>query len=157
MDLKPSRLRRGELVASLSAVVLLAVLFALPWFRVSAAAGGDSDVHGWSALPTLRWLIIVTAIAALLLAFFQAARSAPALPVTMSVIVAALGVLTGLALVIRLPTASGTPLAGAFIGLAAAAGVAVGGYLSLRQEGGWLPGPDHPIEPIVIGSPPDRS
>jgi hypothetical protein len=154
MGVRLSRVRRGETVAALSAAVLLALLFGVPWFRVAAAGGSYSDASGWTSLPTLRWLIIVTAVAALLLAFLQASRRAPALPVAMSVIVTPLGALTTLALIIRLPTASGTPLVGAFLGLAASAGVALGGFWSLRQEGGWVPGPDHPIERIVVGSPP---
>lgn len=155
MEFKLSRIRRGEAIAAGCALILLALLFLVTWFEFGAA-GSRSDANGWHSLPTLRWLIVVTAVAALLLAFLQVSRRAPALPVSMSVIVTVLGALTTLGLIIRLPTTDGTPQVGAFLGLAAAAGLTVGAFMSLRQEDGWLPGPDHPIERISVG-PPEHS
>jgi hypothetical protein len=151
----PIRIRRGEIIAGLSAVLLLALLFLIPWFRFGSGPVG-TDADGWHGLPTLRWLILLTGLTGLLLGFFQATRRAPALPVTMSVIATTLGALTTLALFIRLPTDSGSPRAGAFLGLVAAAALTAGAFMSLRQEDGWVPDRDHPIETIVIGPPMDR-
>lgn len=156
MDLHLSRLRRGEIIAGVGAVVLAAVMFLIGWFRFGAAGGRRTDLDGWNSLPTLRWLLVITAAVALLLAWEQAARLAPALPVSLSVIVTVLGALSTVALLIRLPTGDGSPTAGAFLGLAAAAAVSCGGFLSLRQEDGWVPGPDHPIERVTV-CPPTRS
>jgi hypothetical protein len=157
MERTTTRIRRGEVIAGLSAALLLALLFLAPWFRFGSGAGGsNTDANGWHSLPTLRWLIVVTALSGLLLLFFQATRRAPALPVTMSVITTPLGALTTLALVIRLPTDSGSPLVGAFAGLLAAAALTVGAFMSLRREDGWVPDQDHRIETIVIGGPTHR-
>jgi hypothetical protein len=168
MQRTPIRIRRGELIAGISAALLVALLFLVPWFRfgsgVSRVGAGvgrvgsgvgrvGSDLDGWHGLPTLRWLILVAAFTGLALLFFQATRRAPALPVALSVIVTTLGALTTLALIIRLPTDSGSPLAGAFLGLLAAAALTAGAFMSLRQEDGWVPDQDHPIETIVIGPP----
>jgi hypothetical protein len=94
MHVRVSHLRRGELVAAMFAVVLLVFLFALPWFRSSGPGPHHSTSNGWEGLPILRWLILVTVVAGLLLAFFQETRRAPALPVVLSVIATALAALT---------------------------------------------------------------
>jgi cytochrome bd-type quinol oxidase subunit 2 len=156
MDLKPSRLRRGEIIAGLSAIVLLVALFGISWFRFGPAGGAHTDASGWNSLPTLRWLIAVTGVCGLLLAFFQASRAAPALPVVWSVIATTLSGLTTLLLIIRIPTDGGSPLIGAFLGLVAVAVLTIGALMSLRQEGGWVPDRDHPIETIGL-SPPTRA
>jgi peptidoglycan/LPS O-acetylase OafA/YrhL len=145
MQLRISHLRRGELIAAASAVVLLVVLFVLPWFGSQHATR-----NGWQSLPVLRWLIVVTAVCGLLLAFFQQTRRAPALPVVLSVIVTALAVLTTVLLVIRLPTSADTPELGAYLGLVCAAAMIVGGFYSMRDEDGWRPGPDRPVERVPL-------
>jgi hypothetical protein len=144
-----NRIRRGEAVAGVSAALLLALLFLTPWFRFGIGTAG-SDADGWHSLPTLRWLLVVTVLMGLL-RFSQATRRAPALPATLSLITLTLGALTTLALVIRLPTDSGSPRAGAFAGLVAVAALTIGAFMSLRREDGWVPDEDHPIETIVIG------
>jgi hypothetical protein len=157
MEGTTTRIRRGEVIAGVSAALLLAVLFLTPWFHFGTGAGGsNTDANGWHGLPALRWLIVVSALSGLLLLFLQATRRAPALPVTMSVITTTLGALTTLALTIRLPTGSGSPLAGAFAGLLAVAALTVGAFMSLRREDGWVPDQDHLIETIVIAAPAHR-
>lgn len=148
MDLDPSRLRRGEWTAAAGAVVLLASMFALPWYAVKAPyrptaslLGVATSPTGWQSLDHLRWLLAITGVAALALAYLQASRRAPALPVTFSVIVSGLGLLSSLALVYRVlinvPGADGVvdQRAGAYVGLVSACTILYGGYLSLRIEG----------------------
>ncbi len=131
MDLVPARLRRGELLAGVSGVLLLVFLLAGKWYR-----HGSQARTGWEALPVLRWLLLVTIAAAFALVFTQAARRAPAVPVTLSLIVTVLGVISVLALVYRvLVSPPAHEQAGAFLGLLSAIGLAYGGYLSLREEG----------------------
>ena len=142
-----SHLRRGELVAAAAAVVLLVAIFVLSWFGSS-----HGTVTGWDGLPVVRWLLVVTAALGLLLAFFQQTRRAPALPVVLSLIVTALALITAVVLVIRLLTRAATPQVGAFVGLAAVLGILAGGFWSLREEDGWQPGPDRPIEPVPLSS-----
>jgi hypothetical protein len=147
-----SRLRRGEIIAFLSAVALVVLMFGVPWFRFTNPDGSHTSANAWTSLPTLRWLILVTAATGLLVACFQASRGAPALPVAWDVIAVTLSAITTVLLLIRVLTGAGTPMAGAVAGLVASAAVTVGAFLSLRDEGGWTPGPDRPVETIVIGA-----
>jgi hypothetical protein len=156
MELKLSRLRRGEVIAAVSALALMVFMFALPWLRFKAAGGGHTDADGWDGLPLLRWFLLVTGIGGIMVAFLQSSRRAPALPVAADVVVTTLTALTTLLLVIRLPTSDGTPLAGAFLGLVAAAGVTAGAFQALRREDGWRPNAEHPIETLAV-APPQRS
>ncbi len=148
MDLDPSRLRRGEWVAAAGAVVLLASVFALPWYAVKAPYtqraslyGVAATRNGWDSLSHIRWLLILTALTALALAYLQASRRAPALPVTFSLIVTVLGVITTLALIYRVlinvPGADAVvdQRAGAYVGLLSSCVILYGGYQSLRREG----------------------
>jgi hypothetical protein len=148
---KVTRLRAGEVIAGLGGVLMLVFMFALKWYGLNARlaeghAGlpGATAWNGWNELPLVRWLLLLTGLCAILLAFFQATRAAPALPVALSVIVTVLGGLSTVALVVRvliappaLPAVGSLDrLTGAYLGLIAAAAIAYGGYASMRQEGG---------------------
>jgi hypothetical protein len=147
MDFEPARLRHGEVIAGVAAVVLALVIFILPWYglagevgRTASSLGVATTVNGWDGLPTLRWLMLATLLAALALTFFQGSRRAPALPVTLSIIVPALGLLTVLCLIYRVLLAVPGPDSliearlGAYLGLVAAIVLTYGGYRSLREE-----------------------
>jgi hypothetical protein len=148
MRFERSRLRTGEVIAGVAAVVLLLSVFLLPWFGltgmiapVAARLGVSTSVNGWQSLTTLRWLMLVTSLAALALVYLQGTRRSPALPATFSLIVMLLGGLTTLALIYRvLINVPGTNSVtdhrvGGFIGLISACAIAYGGYRSLREEG----------------------
>ena len=139
-------------MAALFAVLLLVVLLVLPWFRSTGPGLDHATITGWNSLRVLRWLILVAVACGLLLAYFQQTRRAPALPVVMSVIVTAVALVTTIALVIRLPTSAGTPQLGAYLGVVCAAGIGLGGFWSMRDEEGWQPGPDRPIERVSLPS-----
>jgi hypothetical protein len=141
------RLRRGELIAGASGAALVVFLFALHWYDVSGpfaptlarGLGVRTSWTGWQALTYVRWLLLVTALAAIALAYFQAAERAPAIPVTLAAIVTVLGGLSALTLIARVIDTPGNHLdrqAGAYLGLAAAIGIAYGGFASLREESG---------------------
>jgi hypothetical protein len=131
MDFDPARLRRGELLAGTGAVLLLVFLVAGKWY----GRGGRSRT-GWEAVTNLRWLLVVTIAAAFALVAAQVARRSPAIPVTLSLIVAVLGLISVLALVYRvLVSPPANEQAGAFLALISAIGLAYGGFLSLREEG----------------------
>lgn len=148
MALAFGRLRSGEWIAGAGAVVLLVSMFALPWYRVTSGSGAPGSeflnpttVDGWHALTVIRWLMLVTIVASLLLVYMQASRRAPAIPATLSLIVTVIGIVTVLALIVRVvfdfPSLVGnvSVRAGAYIGLFGAILMAFGGYESLRQEG----------------------
>jgi prepilin signal peptidase PulO-like enzyme (type II secretory pathway) len=131
MDADPARLRRGELLAGTGAVLLLVFMLAGKWY----GHGGGART-GWEALTTLRWLLVVTIAAAFALVLAQITRRAPAVPVTLSLAVTLLGLISVLALIYRvLISAPAHEQAGAFLGLISALGLAYGGFLSLREEG----------------------
>jgi hypothetical protein len=151
METEPPHLRRGEIVAGAGGLALLIILFGLDWLR---SAGVTRD--GWSAVPVLRWVIVVAALSALALTVAQATTRAPALPVSLSVIATVLSALTALLLIIRLLTTGATLQPGAYLGLLAAIGMTYGAFASLRAEHGWTPGPDHPIETVSLTGPIER-
>jgi hypothetical protein len=148
MDLDPSRLRRGEWIVGVSALLLLVFVFALPWYEVNgriaqtaSALGLSTSFNGWHGLTRIRWLILLTVIAAFALTYFQATRRAPALPASFSAIVTVLGAVAVLALIYRVliqPPGVDSVLqqqAGAYLALASACVLTYGGYESLRREG----------------------
>jgi membrane-associated HD superfamily phosphohydrolase len=136
VDFDPARLRRGEVIVGAGAIVLLASMFVLKWY-----GSGGGSVTGWDALTTLRWLMLVTIAVALALVYTQMTRRSPAVPVTLSVIVTVLGVVTALALIYRVlinepgPDSVISQKAGSFVGLLSAIAIVIGGYLSMRDEG----------------------
>jgi hypothetical protein len=148
MDLHPSRLRPGEWIAAAGAILLLVFLFALPWYAVKAPyrptaslAGVATSRNGWHSLTHLRWLLMATIVTALALAYLQASRRAPALPVSFSVIVSVLAAISVVALIYRVlinvpgPDSVVDQRAGAYLGLLSGCAVLYGGYRSMRQEG----------------------
>ena len=129
-------------------MLLAIVLFALPWYGfkpavspVAGTLGLSTSFNGWQSLSHTRWLLVLTILAAVALAYFQATRRAPAIPVTLSVIVTALGLVSLLALIYRVlinvpgPDSILQAKAGAYVGLLCAVGVLIGAILSMRQEG----------------------
>jgi hypothetical protein len=148
-----SRLRPGEIVAAIGAVLLFVFMFFFDWYGVSLPDGvsqtakalgfdfGGVAVDGWNGHSVLRWLMLLTIIAALVLAFLTATQRTVALPVTMAVIVTALASLLTLLLAYRVILNEPGPnelidvKIGAWLGLLSAAGIAYGGYLSMRDEG----------------------
>lgn len=148
MRFDSSRLRSGEWIAGVGAVVLLASMFLLKWYGLNATLaptarqlGLATSVDVWNALSTIRWLLLVTVASALTLVYFQATRPAPALPVTFSAIATILGLLSTLALIYRVlinPPGSGnqiTTRGGAYVGLLGGLILTWGAMRSLRQEG----------------------
>ena len=142
-ELDPKRLRLGEIVAGASAALLLVLMFALPWYgltsnlsETASHEGAPTSWNGWNGLLSLRWLLLVTIVAALALIYFQAARKGPGIPIVLSLIVTLLGGLSTLALIYRVLINPPThQLAAAYLGLLSAIALVYGGYLSMREEG----------------------
>jgi len=129
-------------------VVMLASMFVLKWYGLTAqprptaaSLGVSTSLNGWDALTNARWLMLLTIACGLALVFLQAARRAPAIPVTLSVLVTVLALITLLVLIYRViinepgNDAVTEQKAGAFVGLASAIAIVIGGYLSMRDEG----------------------
>ena len=124
------RLRRGEWLVALSAIVLLVSMFALAWF------GSYGPTSGWDVLIHERWFILLTIALALALVVTQATRRSPAVPVSLSVIVFVIALINLAWLFYRVViSVPADQQAGAWIGLVSAAGIVVGAFLSMREEG----------------------
>ena len=143
MGLRASRLRWPEWVIGAGGVVLLAAMLLLPWYTLTLASHPPGPIYlipqqvdGWNGLRHARWLVLLTVLAALAAAFFQAQRRAPALPVTLCLLASILGGLTTIWLIVRvLIDPPGGRGIGGWIGLLGAAAIAYGGFASVRKEG----------------------
>jgi peptidoglycan/LPS O-acetylase OafA/YrhL len=132
MTFDASRLRRGELLAAAAALLLLALMFLCDWY---------GSASGWQAHTVLRWLMLLTILAALALAFLTATQRTVAVPVTTAVIVSTLSwlllVLVAYRVIVDEPGPNAlvdvTPCA--WLGLLCCALIAYGAYLSMRDEG----------------------
>ena len=142
-------LRRGEVIAGISSVVLLVSLFTLHWLA-QGPAGHSVARTGFQALTVMRWFLIVAGVLGLLVTVLQLAARAPALPAVSDMVTLTVSGVTTLLLVIRLLVGSGSVQAGAIVGLLACAAVTAGAFLALRAEDGWVPGPEHPVQTIRI-------
>jgi hypothetical protein len=147
------KIRRGEALHLVSAVLLVAVMFAT-WYGADVAGqaraielGGGTGAGGnaWQSLGLIPYFLLLTAIcsiATVLVPLFGGRR--PAL--SANAVVAVLGGIATLLVLFRIlfPPDFGdlggvaleaTLKLGAFGGLAAALGIAVGGYRAMREEG----------------------
>ena len=143
--MRPSRLRSGETIAALGAI-LLAALLALDWFFLSTP---DARVGAHeSGIRSLGWfadlLLIFTILSALALAFFTMANRATGVPVMLGVLTTCLGVISTIAIAVRLIAQPGLGVeAGnadvevelpAYLGLIAAMMIVYGGWRTMGDE-----------------------
>jgi len=150
------RLGLGELVAGASGLAMLILMF-IPWFawatpiKITPSAGDGYSAGGvwtaWQAFPLTCYVLLLAALAGLALAGLRALRPV-GLPVVAGLAVAALGAMAVLVILVSIVLSppvkpalwSGVvlrnpvvrPAAGAFLGLAAAAGIVAGGLLARR-------------------------
>jgi hypothetical protein len=136
-------LSTGEKIAGASGVALIIIMF-LSWWGapgelgdLAEAAGIDASANAWQGASFLDIIWFLTAVAAIALAVIAATATTPALPVSMSAVVAGLGILSTLLIIYRLidPPEDAAREIGAFLGLIAAAGIAYGGWKAMEEEG----------------------
>ena len=160
-----ARLRRGEQIAGISGLALLLIMFIFDWFSVSAAGGFGPSFGGnaWDTMELIRWLLLLTGIVGIALAVLSISQSEVNLPVATSAIATGLGILSVIFIIIRIisPPDGGVGdlidvgrSIGVFLGLIAAAGVAIGGWMTMQEEGASFadagtrsPGPNDPGAP----------
>lgn len=156
MDANAPRL--GEIVAGASGAALLASLF-LPWYGTDAigcpappAPCRPTEATGFEAFGALDVMLVVTALAGLALLLLEVTQPTHAVTVAWAAITALIAlVAVPWALYRTLDAPAAAELLDArfaYLGLLASAGVAVGAWLSMRDEGfGLRPGPG--IEPTL--------
>jgi hypothetical protein len=151
---RPSRLGIGDLLAGGGGLVLLVALFALPWYQVRRQIRGalllmgeGLSANGWQTFMWIGPLCLLVGLLALAVSWLGLTRASPALTIVTTIVLSPLSLLLTLALVVRvfiavpsvqLPAGGGGGLQtcpGAYVGLAAAALIAVGAWLSLRRDG----------------------
>jgi len=143
------------MIAAVSAVVLLLVMFIFNWFGINlpeddlglGAVAGETGANAWQAFGFIDIILFITAIVAIGLAIMAANAQSANLPVAGSALVAGLGILSVLLILFRIisPPGSGDipegfdisigREIGVFLGLIAAAGIAYGGYKGMQEEG----------------------
>jgi hypothetical protein len=141
------RLRDGEWLAGGGGVALLASLF-LDWY------GGGS---AWASLAVVDVVLAALALVPIALAVLQATRRSPALPVAFSVLTVPAGALATLLIVFRILVPPGSDTVsdvhrGAWLALAAAIVILVGGWRSMRVE--RIPGASPPRTEALPAPPP---
>ena len=128
-----SSVRLGELVGALSGLGLLVVSF-LPWY----SAGGE-EATAWEAFSVIDLFIAAAAVAGLSVGVCLLFRISVSYPVAGSTVATLFGAIALLLVVYRLlnPPGSGLDIEiGAWLGLLASAGVALGGHLGMREPSG---------------------
>jgi hypothetical protein len=148
------RLNNGERIAGISAVLLFVFMF-FDWFGVELSnksnllfylQGVGPGKSAWEALDYTPIILLITIIAALGAAALRLTNAVykPAVPV--NAIVGILGIVSALLILFRivdppnfgtheLITYEGTVQFSIFLALLAAAGIAFGGFLAMREEG----------------------
>jgi multidrug transporter EmrE-like cation transporter len=138
-----SRVRTGELIAGVSGVALFIIMF-LTWFElpeVTAQAveqlGGDTSESAWTAFDFIDLVLLLAAVAGVGLTVLAAAQSNVQLPVAASAITAGLGIFATLLVLYRVldPPSDLDRAYGLYLGLLASAGIAVGGWMAMQEEG----------------------
>jgi hypothetical protein len=133
--LDSSRLRTGEIVAGSGGVALFVFLF-FDWFSSINALGGGGGVSGWDALTDLPgFLIILSGVAGMALAYLALAGLRVNIPVRRGAITALLGALAVLLILWRMFAGSPTLKIGVFLGLAAAVAITAGALMALGEDG----------------------
>jgi hypothetical protein len=163
-----SRISFGEMVAAISGALLLIFMF-FPWYGAKASGSvlgssfnvsSSESANAWQAFGFIDILLFVVAITAIGLGLMRALGQQVNLPQPAGLIIAAAGAIAVLLILYRLIDTPGntdinvpgvsvdvTRKIGAFLGLLAAAGVAIGGWLAMNESPAAAPAP-------TAGSPP---
>jgi hypothetical protein len=143
------------MIAAVSAVLLLLVMFIFDWFSVDfgddelglGAAAVDVGANAWQAFSFIDLLLFVTILVAIGVAVMSANSQSVNLPVAGTALVAGLGILSFLFVLYRVidPPGSGdipdgfdigiNRDLGVWLGLILTAGIAYGGWQGMQEEG----------------------
>jgi hypothetical protein len=139
------RVHSGEVISASSALLLALTMFALEWFgKVGVPAlrrsGTTGAENAWNGMMLVRWLMLVTILFALGCVVLHARQRGHGTRTATGAPVAALGTLLAVFVAYRVllvpPSADSVVdiKLGAFLGLLATIGIALGGLESAREE-----------------------
>jgi uncharacterized membrane protein YhaH (DUF805 family) len=146
------RLSTGEKISAVSAILLFILMF-FDWFgaKVSSVQGFSGTIEGaggsaWDALDVIPIFLLAAIVVAIAVAVIRLTDADIEPPFSLNTLVAVLGGLAVLLILYRIINPpSGADFGGVsvditlefwiFVSLAAAAGIAYGGYAAMREEG----------------------
>jgi multidrug transporter EmrE-like cation transporter len=104
---------------------------------VASPAASPRGRVAWESFDFIDIVLLLAVIAGIGLAVLAAAQSSVQLPVAASAITAGLGILGTLLVLYRViePPSEASRKVGLFLGLIAVAGIALGGWLAMQEEG----------------------
>jgi hypothetical protein len=150
------RLDAGEVIAGVAGICLIAAMALLTWYGVDVPAGTEpiEGFDAFRAFDVVDILLVVVAILAIALPVSALTQERTNIPIALSAFLTWGAVLASLVIVFRMidtPDLSGdrfaldmppfnigfetTLAAGIFVGLAATIAIAVGGWLTMRDDG----------------------
>lgn len=162
------RLNNGEKIAAISAI-LLYVFMSFDWFGVEVSnessnllnliRGFAAGKNAWESLDYISIVLLLAIVAALAVAALRFMDAIHRPPVPVNAAVATLGVVSALLVLFRIfiPPDFGSEgiltfkaivESSIFLALAAAAGIAFGGFLAMREEGISFRKPGYAREPV---------
>ena len=156
------RLGRGELIAGISGLVLIVVMF-LGWWgapglegvdlEALGIEGADTTANAWELADFMDIIWFVTGLVAVGLAVAAATARTVSLPVAASALTAGLGILSTILILYRIidPPFDADREFWVFVGLIAAGGIAYGGWQSMQEEGTTFAGEADRLQDRVSG------
>jgi hypothetical protein len=129
--MKPTRLRSGELLALVGAILVIVAL-TRPWYENS-----QGSLSAWSTFGPAVVLIMIAALGALILVVTTIAERSTAFPVAAgvwSVLFALIGVIAAIVRVLERPDSASALCAGAWLALAGTILILAGSWQSMRDE-----------------------
>jgi hypothetical protein len=141
----PLRIHSGELISATSALLLAPIIFVLEWYGVvglpqTRRSGITTAENAWQTLTYTRWVMLITIVVALGSVFLHMTQRSHGAKTDTSVLVTVVGTITALLLIYRVlielpnPSSVVDVKIGAFLGLLAGIGIALGGIESIREE-----------------------
>jgi len=143
----PLALNRGEVISTISALLLLIIMFALEWYGVDGIPGRSGSRTGtvsaqnaWNGLTLIRWLMLVTIAVAFTAAAMHFRRPTQVVVASTRLALLVLATLTAASLVYRVLIVLPSPdrvvdqKLGAILGVISALGLALGAYEAVREQ-----------------------
>jgi hypothetical protein len=154
-----NRLSMGDKIAGGAAIALLLIMFIFKWFGIEVEGnvagfdfGGSTSWNAWASFSFIDIILLITILTTLGMVYMRSSDTNADLPVSISVVVTALGALSTLLVIFRIisppdfdisggfdPTGTvdynSTREIGAFLGLIAVAALTYGGYRAMEEDG----------------------